>query len=908
MTGITTQQPVTLDRAAVRLSVVVPMYRSEKYLPELLASFGRQEPGPYEVEYIFVDDGSPDRCHEIAARWLESGSRKGKVVRQANGGVSSARNRGIAEATGDWVGMPDGDDFVGDRYLAGVAEGILANASKKPVLVATNVKWYIEATSKIRNNHVLRYKFALGTRVVDLDERPQYIQSQAATAFFRKDIIEAGGVSFIADLHVAEDALFVASYLLAAPNHRVVMAADAEYFYRKRETGDSAVDTFKDDPDFYFGRFERGYIPIMARAAAQGGVPVWLQMALLYDLRWFFPRELAVARKATDMSAADKARVLDLVAQALRFVDDESIQVFRITHLPLDYRCLFLALKGSPLPSEGIAKTVPHAGPATEIRYLYARDLPHESFTLDGVPVEPSAAKIRRLDFFDQRVLMERIVWLDNRGTVSLTLDGRPVEVEKETYRVVSLPEAVDAIEVARTQNKARRAGLPRHLAAELAKQGAAIVPGAFGFVPRVQKRGLKLREKRRARVERVWLQVRRPGREFEGAWLLMDKLRGAGDSAEYLYRHLRDHEPGVNAWFVLNEDSPDWLRLKADGFRLIGYGTHRHHVALQRAKVLASTHLDVEVTNPIPENAYPHGRPWRFVYLQHGVLQHDLSIWFNGKPIDLITTASVDEQESIVEDFSSYKLTTKQSKLTGVPRHDEVLRLRELADPAERRIILLAPTWRNKLLAPKAKTGALRKLVEPIEDTEFGINWLGLANDPRLARLAEQTGSRVVFLPHPNFRTQLDPGLVAEHVEYAASVPSVHELLTRCRAVVTDYSSIFFEGALAGADISYFQFDQEEFLNGGHTYVPGSWSYDKHGLGPVSLTIDDAVDVLERQLLAPEGHDREVYRARLARTLPCVDGRSVVRITEEIKQLLTGTSPRVVSAPRPEHATRGSR
>ncbi|UUT35742.1 CDP-glycerol glycerophosphotransferase family protein [Microbacterium elymi] len=272
--------------------------------------------------------------------------------------------------------------------------------------------------------------------------------------------------------------------------------------------------------------------------------------------------------------------------------------------------------------------------------------------------------------------------------------------------------------------------------------------------------------------------------------------MSAAGDSAEYLYRHLRRHEPAINAWFVVAEDSADWNRLKREGFRLIAYGSGEHRAVLAEALVVLSTHLDVEVSDPVPERHYPgRSRPWRYVYLEHGVLQHDLSIWFNRKRIDLITTASVDEQNSIIEDGSSYVLTGMQAKLTGFPRHDEVARLVAAADPAERNIILLAPTWRHRLLGPKAVGGG-RTLREPFERSEFGQNWLALVNDPRLAALAQAAGARIAFLPHPNFRSQIDADLVAPHVDLITVVHDVHELLTRCRVVVTDYSSIFFEAA----------------------------------------------------------------------------------------------------------------
>ena len=172
---------------SIRFSLVVPMHRTALYLPALLESLGAQRPGPYDVEFIFVDDGSPDDAADIAERWLAAGARPGRVLRQENRGVSEARNAGIAAAAGDWIGFPDSDDFVGDRYLDAAARAILADPTA--VLVSTNVKWFRESVGRVTDNHVLRRKFAAGTRVVDLDRDPRFIQTQAASAFFRRDLI-----------------------------------------------------------------------------------------------------------------------------------------------------------------------------------------------------------------------------------------------------------------------------------------------------------------------------------------------------------------------------------------------------------------------------------------------------------------------------------------------------------------------------------------------------------------------------------------------------------------------------------------------------------------------------------------------------------------------------------------------
>lgn len=107
----------------VKISVIVPVYNVEKYLPRCIDSILNQT---YKnLEIILVDDGSPDNCPAICDEYAQKDSRI-KVIHKANGGVSSARNAGIDVATGEYIGFVDSDDWIEpDMY-----EYLLINATK----------------------------------------------------------------------------------------------------------------------------------------------------------------------------------------------------------------------------------------------------------------------------------------------------------------------------------------------------------------------------------------------------------------------------------------------------------------------------------------------------------------------------------------------------------------------------------------------------------------------------------------------------------------------------------------------------------------------------------------------------------------------------------------------------------
>lgn len=91
------------------VSIIIPIYKVEKYLPECLDSVINQT---YKnLEIILVDDGSPDNCGKICDEYVETDSRV-NVIHKVNGGISYARNAGIEVATGDWIYFMDSDDFI----------------------------------------------------------------------------------------------------------------------------------------------------------------------------------------------------------------------------------------------------------------------------------------------------------------------------------------------------------------------------------------------------------------------------------------------------------------------------------------------------------------------------------------------------------------------------------------------------------------------------------------------------------------------------------------------------------------------------------------------------------------------------------------------------------------------------
>lgn len=98
----------------MKFSIIVPVYNVAPYLDECLASLQRQDCEDYEV--LCVNDGSTDNSRAILAQWEEQLPQM-KVIDRENGGLSAARNSGLAGASGDYVLFVDSDDWVEPTLL-----------------------------------------------------------------------------------------------------------------------------------------------------------------------------------------------------------------------------------------------------------------------------------------------------------------------------------------------------------------------------------------------------------------------------------------------------------------------------------------------------------------------------------------------------------------------------------------------------------------------------------------------------------------------------------------------------------------------------------------------------------------------------------------------------------------------
>ena len=217
-----------------KVSIIVPVYNAEEYLCRCLDSIMDQALSDFEA--ILVDDGSPDESGKICDEYASKDSRF-KVIHQANGGVSKARQAGLDVAKGDYVIHADPDDWVEPDWLQSLYEEAVTSGVDMVMCdferVYKNRTVYYNQRPSSFNNHDLLSDL--------LKER---IWGSCWNKLVRREFFQKYGIQFHPEMTIWED-LYVCCKLLLN-DIRVSYIPKCLYHYDSYSNGNSIVRFQKD--------------------------------------------------------------------------------------------------------------------------------------------------------------------------------------------------------------------------------------------------------------------------------------------------------------------------------------------------------------------------------------------------------------------------------------------------------------------------------------------------------------------------------------------------------------------------------------------------------------------------------------------------------------------------------------
>ncbi|MBR3225695.1 MAG: CDP-glycerol glycerophosphotransferase family protein [Atopobiaceae bacterium] len=884
-------------------TVIVPVYNTEEYLEECIRSVANQTVGFGDIQLVLVDDGSSDGSAAICQRWANRFPKNVELVRQANAGVSAARNTGLSRARGLWVNFLDSDDmWTEDAFAQALA---FHAAHPEQQAIAERHRFFGARNAP----HALDYKFARD-HVVDLNKDIDCVQHSFSNLFVESQLLKS--LRFNTELEVSEDFALVNELLMDLGSYGA--CAGGAYMYRKRAGGGSAIDTSTFKASYYDQTPRYCYKALFDLSRERfGKVIPYIQYCVMYDIQWRL--KVRVSPLVDEQVARDYKQTL---VELLQDIDDQIIVAQRemdvnevVYAMSLKYGTsakdiqMSLCVQGTDLvwqraqgnvvmwhmdeklPSVHIAFLRAGEGKISlEGHFEFLSEFAKSSLALEFACGDES----KEVQFVERPYL--KVVTPFKQDEFCLT--GFSVELPWDGKRAEVIPHfQIANKEVPVTLAFGKFVGINGGLTHSYWQHDGCLftardIPGAFTEKGYPQKGSLiveknnpakaaALEQLLRADLVRthewgahyaVWraiaLEARRR-RELSPTkvWLISDRPLTAGDNGEALFAWLCEHpQEGVEPVFTLSRKSKDWDRVCSYGGRVVEYNSFEYKRLFLRANVIASSSGDEWAINalgprrPFLKDLYG----FRYAFLQHGVIKDDLSEWFNRytKNASLFVTSAYREWESIVR--GGYGYDEKVVRQTGLPRHDALLAQAATQRPSK--AIYVMPTWRKSLILGEfdAKTGTYAH--NPLfEKSSYYTFYQALISDPRLQTCLEQNGYTLKLVMHPNHVQEAHkfrPGARSEVVERCV----YRDAFVDAAALVSDFSSVPFDFVLLGKPVVYAQFDRVEFF-AGHTYSEGYFDYRRDGFGPVCSDLEQTVDAIialvESDCKMPEKYQRRV-------------------------------------------------
>ena len=205
------------------LSIIIPVYNSEKYLEECLISIVNQSLKDFEI--ICINDGSTDNSLKILEKFAEQDSRI-RIINQQNQGQGYARNAGLEAAAGDYVGFIDSDDYISPDFYEKLYK------YKDDIVLSTKRKYLIDGKLKTKDFKA-KDKNSLIMKNCNIYNK-----------IYSKEFLLNNNIKFYGKTNPAEDNYFSVKAILKAESIKIINGGT--YFYRVVE-GSTIHKTFSRD-------------------------------------------------------------------------------------------------------------------------------------------------------------------------------------------------------------------------------------------------------------------------------------------------------------------------------------------------------------------------------------------------------------------------------------------------------------------------------------------------------------------------------------------------------------------------------------------------------------------------------------------------------------------------------------
>ena len=762
-------------------------------------------------------------------------------------------------AQGEFINFLDPDDFWDSKAFEYVLS--FFNNHKKINFVSGRLKFF----ESINTYHPLDYKF-YKSRIVNLTEDYNCIQSSSSTSFFRSNSIK--GKNFEVGILSGEDTRFVNELLLINPLMGLIR--EAVYFCRKRNDFTSRTQTQKKDKKFYFSTIKKvsEYLINYSKLLYNKIMP-FIQYYIAYDLLF---RIQSLSYKYLNLFEYIKYCVL--IQKLLRNIDDKYIleqkgfnNKFKIIALSKKYN---KDIRNDIIFDEGTFKysnyilenlktkknTIIWQKIAIENNILHLEGLDNLWFQREKyfyfclVGNKTFKAKIEKyknndlyslfgfvekgkiiifdidLEMVEKQVIHIYISYL-NQSVEILTTQGYFSHIPSisEGYLIAGnyILKIIDYRLTVYLYNEELVNIFEQQYCERLQILGK-------NSIVKLRKRFFKFKER---------LKYKKFKKEI---WIINDNKRRSGDNGEYFFRYLSTKKTkAIDVYFSILKNSSDFFRLKKIG-NVLALNSQQYLNIFIIADKLISSEINVWVDNPfgIDQNYIRDLFHFKLIFINNGIIKDDLSKDLHRikRNIDFIATSTIREYNSLL--YYNYGYSNTNIILSGMPRFDDFNFNIEKNERTKNKIILVFPILRLYIKGSLENPIFESIYSDSFKSTEYFKYYNNLINDKRLLKFMEIYNYTGIFCLSPYFSAQWIDFKKNSHFAIK-EVCNLHELILYSSLLITDYSSISFDFGYLKKPIIYTQFDYKEYRK--LEYPEGYFKYESDGFGPVYNNIDQTVD-----------------------------------------------------------------
>lgn len=220
------------------VTVVIPIYKTEKYLDRCITSIVNQT--YTNLEILLIDDGSPDTCPQMCDTWAERDARI-RVIHKKNEGLGMARNTGIENATGEYICFFDSDDYIAVDTIEKAYGRLAAEQAEVVIFGFSNVNADGKITSSfppISDCQSYRGAQVQGTFLPELiapnpkGDGVRHFYMSAWVMLYSVEMIRKNQWHFVSEREIISEDIYSLLHLFKYVTS-VVILPEALYFYRK---------------------------------------------------------------------------------------------------------------------------------------------------------------------------------------------------------------------------------------------------------------------------------------------------------------------------------------------------------------------------------------------------------------------------------------------------------------------------------------------------------------------------------------------------------------------------------------------------------------------------------------------------------------------------------------------------